>query len=105
MSLLVSSFAPATFLFINIQLFVQFFRATGDLKLAMWLVLAVVIVTSKVEGKTHSSHLDELDQLDDLDYSHNIFIPLNAYENYELFMEFARGSELGKKPTLVRTLI
>ena len=105
MSLLVSPFAPATFLFKNIQLFVQFFRTKGDLKLTMWLVLAVFIVTLKVQAKTHSSHLDELDQLDDLDYSHNIFIPLNAYENYELFMEFARGSELGKKPTLVRTLI
>ena len=87
----------------NAQLFVQSFRANGDLKLTMWLVLTAFIVISRVETKTHSSNLDELDQLDDLDYSHNIFIPLNAYENYELFMEFARGSELGRKPTLGRT--
>ena len=69
----------------------------------MWLVLAVVIVTSRVEAKTHSSHLHKLNNLDDLDYSHNIFIPLNAYENQELFMEFARSSGLGKKPTQSRT--
>ena len=46
--------------------------------------------------KTGLSHIAGLDELDDLDYSHNIFIPINAYDDYELFAEFARGSDLGK---------
>ena len=46
--------------------------------------------------KTGFSHIAGPDELDDLDYSHNIFIPINAYGNYELFAEFAKGSDLGK---------
>jgi len=38
-----------------------------------------------------------LDFSDSLDYSHNIFIPLNAYKNYELFMEYAEDSELSRR--------
>lgn len=66
-------------------------------------MLAVVIAMSMVQAKTHSSHLHKLDHLDDLDNSHNIFIPINAYKNQGLFMEFARSSGFGKKPTQSRT--
>ena len=58
------------------------------MKLAILLFSLLNIINWKI-------HASVFNDFEDLDYSHNIFIPLNAYENYELFMEFAKGSELG----------
>lgn len=59
----------------------------------MRLAILLFSLLTTTNWKIHASSL--FNDFEDLDYSHNIFIPLNAYDNYELFMEFAKGSELG----------
>ena len=73
-----------------------FYRAASSSNLKMWYLLLLSCFLNTVQSKTGLSHIAGLDDLDDLDYSHNIFIPINAYDNYELFAEFAKGSDLGK---------
>lgn len=55
------------------------------------MLIACCIIAIGANKHAHKIEQDE----EGLDYSHNIFIPLNAYENYELFMEYAVSSGLG----------